>query len=150
MKPLIGIVEWPYLGICAGMQIMKVHQIPYVQNEKNDSFIKHNTKEEYAHTINIVKDTLLSSIINKEQIEVNSRHNYHVPNSGIKKVSAYAEDGIIEALEDPSKLFHLGVQWHPELLPINDESSQALFGNFIEAAKTYKKTIKRELLIIVF
>lgn len=133
----------PYLGICAGMQIMKAHQIPYVPNEKNDSNIIHHTKEEYAHKVNIVKDTLLSSIINNETIMVNSRHNYHVPNSGNKKVAAYAEDGIIEALEDPSRLFHLGLQWHPELLPVSDENSQAIFGNFVESAKIYKKIIKR-------
>lgn len=133
----------PYLGICAGMQLMKAHEVPYVQNIKNDSDIIHHTKDDYAHKVNIVNNTLLSSIINKEEIMVNSRHNYHVPNSGTKRAAAYAEDGVIEALEAPSKLFHLGLQWHPELLPIYDDNSQAIFGNFVEAAKTYKKTIKR-------
>ena len=28
--------------------------------------------------------------------------------------SATAPDGVIEAIEDPSKRFCLGVQWHPE------------------------------------
>lgn len=134
----------PYLGICAGMQVMRNHQVQYSPNEKNNSLIKHHSAEEYAHKIQIVPNTLLSTILdNKEQILVNSRHNYHVPDRGIKTISAYAEDMVIESLEDSTKLFNLGVQWHPELLPENDINSQAIFGNFIESAKTYKKTIKR-------
>lgn len=133
----------PYLGICAGMQVMRTHQVEFIPNERNNSPIKHHTSEEYAHLIHIVENTLLKSIIGKDTIMVNSRHNYHIPDSGIKNIAAYAEDGVIESLEDNSRLFHLGVQWHPEILPIDDQNSQAIFGNFIEAAKTYKKTIKR-------
>jgi putative glutamine amidotransferase len=29
-------------------------------------------------------------------------------------VTATAPDGVIEAIEDPSRRFCLGVQWHPE------------------------------------
>ena len=29
-------------------------------------------------------------------------------------VSASAQDGVIEAIEDPTRRFCLGVQWHPE------------------------------------
>ena len=31
-------------------------------------------------------------------------------------VSAASDDGIVEALEDPTRRFFLGVQWHPEYL----------------------------------
>ena len=48
---------------------------------------------------------------------VNSRHNYHIPNSGCQ----------------------IGVQWHPELLPKDDENSQIIFGELIEHAKQYHK-----------
>ena len=30
------------------------------------------------------------------------------------RVAAYAEDGTIEAVEDPQRRFALGVLWHPE------------------------------------
>lgn len=132
-------LDMPYLGICGGMQIMRNHNTEYAPNVKNDTLIKHHSKEEYAHEVNIVKDSKLHSILNKDSIMVNSRHNFHVPDSGIKRVAAKASDGIIEALEDTKKLFNIGVQWHPELLPADDENSINLFGEFIESAKTYKK-----------
>ena len=132
----------PYFGICAGMQIMRNHNSEYVPNIKNDTNITHYKKEGYAHYINIKPNTKLHSIIGKDRIEVNSRHKYHLANSGLKEVAALADDDIIEALEVKEKLFNIGVQWHPELLPMSDLNSQNLFGEFIEAAKTYKKKIK--------
>jgi len=134
----------PYLGICAGMQIMRGHNAEYSPNIKNDSNIIHQSKEEYVHKVQIVPNTLLYSILKKDEIMVNSRHNYHIPNAGIKNIAAYAEDGVIEALEDPNKLFHLGVQWHPEDLPIEDENSQIIFGEFIEASKNKSKRIMKK------
>ena len=56
-------------------------------------------------------------MLQAEEIMVNSRHNYHITSSGIHVASALAEDGVIEAIESTNKKFHLGVQWHPELLP---------------------------------
>ena len=129
----------PYLGICGGMQIMRNHKVPYKSNVKNNSNIIHHSHDEYAHRVGIVPNTKLESIIHRKEIEVNSRHNYHVPDPGLKTIAAYAPDGVIEALEDDSKLFNIGVQWHPELLPENDISSINLFGEFVESAKVYKK-----------
>jgi putative glutamine amidotransferase len=46
---------------------------------------------------------------------VNSSHHQAVldPGPGVV-VNAEAPDGIIEGIEDPSRRFCLGVQWHPE------------------------------------
>lgn len=130
--------DMPYLGICCGMQIMRNHDIDYIPNERNNSEIVHHSKDVYAHNVNIVENTKLHSILNKDHILVNSRHNFHVVNEGNKIVSAYATDGVIEALEEKNKLFNIGVQWHPELLPPTDENSTNLFGEFVESAKVYK------------
>ena len=45
---------------------------------------------------------------------------------------AYSEDGIIEALEDKTKKFFIGVQWHPESL-LSDKYSIRLFDAFVES-----------------
>lgn len=132
----------PYLGICAGMQLMASYGKDMVKNVKNETEIIHHSKEDYIHSVKICDDTLLKNILNKDEIMVNSRHNYHIENSGIQIPCAYADDGVIEAIESSKNLFHLGVQWHPELLPREDENSEIIFGELVEAAKTYQKRKK--------
>ncbi len=131
----------PYLGICAGMQIMAGHNNDNYNNKKIESDIKHHSKEEYAHKIRILKYTLLHEILKEEEILVNSRHNYEIKNPGNLEISAYSPDGVIEAIENRDQLFNLGVQWHPE--NINDIYSDRLFDSFIEYAGYYKKKIKK-------
>jgi putative glutamine amidotransferase len=48
-------------------------------------------------------------------------------------VTAVADDGTIEAMEDPSLPFFLGVQWHPEYYHREDRTSAAIFEAFVEA-----------------
>jgi putative glutamine amidotransferase len=65
---------------------------------------------------------------------VNSRHHQAVQKIGEGLVvSATAPDGVIEAVEDPSKRFCLGVQWHPENFYRTGEF-RALFEAFVAAA----------------
>ena len=64
---------------------------------------------------------------------VNSRHSYAISSPGIHMVNAVSEDGIIEGIEAKDRRFQIGVQWYPESL--NDENTNTLFGEFIEAAK---------------
>ena len=47
--------------------------------------------------------------------------------------TAYAEDGSLEALEDPTKRFALGVLWHPEA-----GEDAALFAALVEQARDYR------------
>ena len=48
-------------------------------------------------------------------------------------VSATAPDGVVEAVEDPSKRFFVGVQWHPENFYRTGEF-RALFEALVTAA----------------
>ena len=47
------------------------------------------------------------------------------------QVSAVSGDGLVEGLEDPSRRFYLGVQWHPEYL----DDNAPLFEALVAAAK---------------
>ena len=127
----------PYLGICAGMQVMAAYNKENIENEKNTNN-NHYSKELYTHKINIDKKSNLYQILHEEEIMVNSRHNNHIKNEGIHKIAALSDDGIIEAIENNND-FHLGVQWHPELLPEEDINSQKIFEALIDNAKKYKK-----------
>src|SRR5204862_2588259 len=91
-----------------------------------------------AHEIWLDKDTLLARLMSErlkdDACDVNSRHHQAVKQiaSGFR-ASATAPDGVIEAIEDPSVPFCLGVQWHPENFFRTGEF-RALFEGFLEAA----------------
>ena len=86
----------------------------------------------------------MSSIITEVTILVNSKHRYHVTETNKFKVSAYSEDGLIEAIEMPNKKFVLGVQWHPEKMYYYDENADKIFKRFVKEVNNYSKvkTIK--------
>lgn len=127
--------DMPYIGICAGMQLMASYN-KKIENVKNEDLgVEHKSKEEYVHKLKILKETLLYEILKKEEIMVNSKHGYHISNPGIHKCSAYSEDGLIEAIENREKKFNIGFQWHPELL--NDENTDKIFDRFLDEAEKY-------------
>lgn len=95
------------------------------------------------YKVRILKNTLLSNIVKKDEINVNSKHNYHVSKVNRFKVSAYSEDGLIEAIELPGKNFVMGVQWHPEKMVDYDEDANKLFDHFVlECIKSKNNNIK--------
>ena len=114
----------PLLGICLGMQ-----EIGYMF----DGCIKDipNHKIDKLHDIMIVKDSLLYKILNCEKTLVNSRHKSALVKTNLS-VSAISDDNIIEAIEDKSKKFLLGVEWHPENMYDKDLNSRKIFDYFIK------------------
>lgn len=133
----------PILGICKGMQLLA--SIDNEENciELNETSIEHRQRnKKYVHSLNIVNGTLLSSIIKQGTIMVNSKHRYHVTKVNRFKVSAYAEDGLIEAIELPNKKFVMGLQWHPEKMERYDKNATKIFERFVEEANNYNKVKK--------
>ena len=80
--------------------------------------------------IEIEKDSKLYEILGETTIEVNSRHFDCVEYTDLDCV-AKAEDGLIEAIEDKSKKFFIGVQWHPESM-MYDKYSKKLFDYYVK------------------
>jgi putative glutamine amidotransferase len=52
-------------------------------------------------------------------------------------VTAVAEDGTVEALEDPQR-WVASVQWHPEASQLPDEERLAPFKAFVEVCRTLR------------
>ena len=111
----------PVLGICGGEQLINVlykgSLIQHIPDEIKNS-IEHeqkNPRNEAGHSVTIQENTKLYSIISKQNIMVNSAHHQaiKVPGKGLI-VNALSNDGVIEGIEDPTKTFCIGVQWHPE------------------------------------
>lgn len=121
-------INKPTLGICLGMQVMGETFNGRIRKKVEKE--NHNILEEYAHDININKNSKLYEILKEEKIKVNSRHNKYIPDTNLSKV-AYSEDGILEAIEDKNKKFFIGVQWHPESIQ-NDIYSKKIFDYFIK------------------
>lgn len=123
--------DMPILGICMGMQLLSI-----INSNNKLALIKinkyHNTNKLYSHKVNIKKDTKLYNILKKDNILVNSRHNYFVFNTD-KKVSGISDDNIIESIEYEDKKFVIGVEWHPE--DLNDINSKLLFDVFFNEVK---------------
>jgi len=134
----------PLLGICGGMQSINValggtliQDIP----SQIGSPLSHQpatSATNPAHTIDIMTRTLLHRIVGKRLIPVNSSHHQSVKRvSDRLMVSAKASDGVIEAIESPSHLFLLGVQWHPEFLYQHDPLQKKLLRSFVAATRFF-------------
>ena len=136
----------PVLGICRGMQMLNVarggtlyQDIPLQRpNSLDHSYTK--KVQDYtilSHDVLIDSGTLLKTILETDSIGANSQHHQAVKELGTNLVaSAYAEDGVTEAIEDPRKPFVVGVQCHPETLFATTEHRWlALFEQFVAACR---------------
>ena len=99
----------PILGVCSGLQSLNVYfggtLKQHIENHtSDDSLIKHN--------IIIEENSFLYSLYGKKSL-VNTIHHQAVNKvaEGFK-ITAIAEDGIIEAVEKGNLI---GIQWHPEV-----------------------------------
>lgn len=133
----------PIFGICGGMQLLNVMFGGSLTQDINDHLeteLEHEKKpyNEVAHNIHIEENSLLYKLVgDKKIIGVNSSHHQSILNLGDEfKISARADDGIIEAIEHISYPFMIGVQWHPEYLVNNLDHE--LFVSFINYCNAHK------------
>ena len=138
----------PILAICRGMQVLNVacggtlvRDIPSEVKGALEHRLPVPQHEPYAlaHEVWLDNDTLLARLMRErlsdaDSCDVNSRHHQAIQKvAGGFVVSATAPDGVIEAIEDPTARFCLGVQWHPENFWRTGEF-RPLFEGFLDAA----------------
>jgi putative glutamine amidotransferase len=131
--------DLPVLGICGGQQLLNVvlggTLIQHLPDAVPDGLAHEqpNPRTEPGHLVRVVPDTLLHRITGAATLPVNSAHHQAAEQVGEGiVVSANAEDGVIEAIEDPARRFCLGVQWHPEYAISSGDT--ALIAAFVRAA----------------
>lgn len=122
-------IDKPVLGICLGMQLMGIMLGGEMIDVKN-----HKKKLYYAHSIKIKRNSKLYNIFKQDIVKVNSRHKSALININ-KYISAISDDGVVEGIEDDSKKFFIGIQWHPENMISYDSKQNNLFKTFINACK---------------
>ncbi|MCW2987069.1 MAG: peptidase [Solirubrobacterales bacterium] len=132
--------EMPILAICRGTQALDVvrggalHQhLPELSTE-----IAHRQRlpgDQTSHRVEIEPGSHLAAVLGETEIDVNSFHHQAIDRLGEGLiVSARAPDGMVEAVEDPSRPFLIGVQWHAETL-VHRPFEAALFREFVEACR---------------
>lgn len=121
------------LGICRGCQIMNAAAGgSLIQHIESNLCHDQKAPRDYPiHDIFIANDSQLFRILGSEKIKVNSFHHQAVDQAGEGiSLSAYAQDGIAEAIEFKGDSFYLGVQWHPECM--TDFSARRLFAALVQ------------------
>ncbi len=143
-------VKKPIFGICMGMQTLAMYSVNMENNEIKkiikmiDNGVNHwpveltrDNNDEVVHKDFIDKDSLLYSILQEQEIMVNSVHKNIITEVGSKfRISIRSEDNLIEGIEyKDDDRFIIGVQFHPEILP----QFNNLFRVFIEECEKRKK-----------
>lgn len=136
----------PVLAVCRGIQILNVArggtlyqdvtaQVPAAM--KHDYFpTPANPSRTYlAHDITVTPGSRLAAILGETVVSVNSMHHQAIKDlaDGLRP-TAFAPDGIIEAVEGTNGQYLVAVQWHPEELADTQPGMRRLFASFVEAA----------------
>ena len=129
--------DMPVLAVCRGSQVFNVARggdlVQHLPDVVGDEKHKHTPGVFADHDVDVKTDTRLGQLLG-DRAPVKSHHHQGYGRLGDGLVeSAHAEDGTIEAFEDPSLRFALGVLWHPE-----EGEDFRLFEQLVEEARRYR------------
>jgi gamma-glutamyl-gamma-aminobutyrate hydrolase PuuD len=129
--------DLPVLAICRGSQVLNValggDLVQHLPEVVGDDKHKHTPGVFADHDVTVRGDSRLAAVLG-DRAPVKSHHHqgYGRLGQGLRE-AAWAEDGTVEALEDPSRRFALGVLWHPE-----EGEDKALFEALVAEAGEYR------------
>jgi putative glutamine amidotransferase len=125
-------MQVPTLGICRGMQVMAVAAGGTLEQHVPDRVgtVDHSPGVAVygQHLVAIVPGTMVSRLLGESSVVPSYHHQSVLTHPGYQ-AAAWAPDGTLEAMEDPSAAFRLGVQWHPEV-----GTDPRLFDALVQAA----------------
>jgi putative glutamine amidotransferase len=129
--------DMPVLAICRGSQVLNVAQggdiVQHLPEVVGHEQHKHTPSVFGDHDVDLVPGSRLQRLLG-DRAPVKSHHHQGYGNLGEGlQEAARADDGTVEAIEDPSRRFALGVLWHPE-----EGEDFALFQELVEEAGRYR------------
>ena len=135
----------PMLAVCRGAQLWNARLggslyqdilTEFPNASDHDISTKLENLEHVAHTLKVDKTSHFARIINSFTIKANSHHHqaFKVLGRGIK-ASAWAEDGVIEAIESQDDSYAIGLQCHPESLHKVEPKWDLVFQSFIDSTR---------------
>jgi putative glutamine amidotransferase len=113
--------DMPVLGICRGIQLMNVAHGGTLHQHIDEHVTMRPHREDDAtyglHDVTMLPGSKLHEIMG-ERRRVHSHHHQGIERLGDGLVvTARADDGLIEGIEDPDRRFCVGVLWHPDAEP---------------------------------
>lgn len=131
--------DLPVLAICRGSQVLNValggdlvqHLPEIVGHEQH----KHTPGVFGDHEVDVRTDSTVGRLLG-ERAPVKSHHHqgFGRVGDGLVESAWAAEDGTLEAVEDPARRFTVGVLWHPEA-----GEDAALFRALVAEAQAYRE-----------
>jgi len=129
--------DLPVLAVCRGFQLLNVARGGDLVQHLPEA-VGHDAHKEVPgtfsqHPVDVKDGTRLAALIGARS-DVASHHHQALGRVGDGLTeTAWAQDGTLEAVEDASRRFAVGVQWHPEA-----GEDQALFEGLVREARAYR------------
>jgi putative glutamine amidotransferase len=129
--------ELPLLAVCRGSQVFNValggdlvqHLPELVGHDRH----LHTPGEFADHDVRVEPATRVGAILGDRSPVKSHHHQAFGRLGGNLREAAWADDGTLEAIEDPTRPFAVGVLWHPE-----EGQDLALFEALVEEARRYR------------
>lgn len=135
----------PVLGICRGMQVLNVaaggtliQDVPssgtHLDHAPRSVLADPRLRPQPVHPISVDLASELGQLLRSNRLQVNSIHHQSVARigDGFRSV-AWADDGVVEAIERCDASWQRGVQFHPEDMR-REPQFQRLFDSLVAAA----------------
>jgi putative glutamine amidotransferase len=128
--------DLPVLAVCRGSQVLNVVRggglVQHLPDVVGDEKHKHTPGTFADHDVRLETGSRVGTLLG-ERAPVKSHHHqgFGRLGKGLTAV-AWADDGTLEAIEDPSRRFAVGVLWHPEA-----GEDARLFQEFVRQAEEY-------------
>jgi gamma-glutamyl-gamma-aminobutyrate hydrolase PuuD len=129
--------DMPVLAVCRGSQVLNValggDLVQHLPDVVGDEKHKHTPGTFAEHDVRVEAGSRVGTLLG-ERAPVKSHHHqgFGRLGKGLTAV-AWADDGTLEAVEDPSRRFAVGVLWHPEA-----GEDARLFEELVRQAEEYR------------
>lgn len=128
--------DLPVLAVCRGMQVLNValggDLSQHLPDEVGTDLHCPTVGVHGRHDVAVAAGTTLHAVVG-DDAQVATYHHQGLRRIGGGLVAtAWAEDGVVEAVERPESTWLVGVQWHPEAF-----AGEPLFAAFVAACLEY-------------
>jgi putative glutamine amidotransferase len=131
----------PLLGVCRGMQVMNVARggtlIQHLPDDvgHEDHRRSLGSFDNSDHDVRLAEGSLAARVAHEKIHSTKSHHHQGVKDigEGLEVTGWATVDDLPEVVEDPSRRFALGVQWHPEADPLSP-----LIAAFVDEARAFR------------